>query len=65
MHSGKLVFAQVMAHLPLHELRRCHARYRGAGTAGTFMGIGVAHFFSRRFEDATIMLLSSLQHLPG
>lgn len=29
MHTGKLVFAQVMAHLPLHELRRCVARYRG------------------------------------
>lgn len=29
MHAGKLVFAQVMAHLPLHELRRCVARYHG------------------------------------
>jgi Domain of unknown function (DUF4372) len=29
MHTGKLVFAQAMAHLPLHELRRSVARYRG------------------------------------
>ena len=36
-----------------------------AGTAGTLMGIGVAHFFARRFEDATIMLLRSRQQLPA
>jgi adenylate cyclase len=35
-----------------------------AGTAGTFMGIGVAHFFARRFEEARSMLLRSLQELP-
>lgn len=29
MYVGKLVFAQVMAHLPLHNFRRCVARYRG------------------------------------
>jgi len=29
MYAGKLVFAQVMDHLPLHTLRRCVARYRG------------------------------------
>lgn len=29
MHSGKLVFAQLMAHLPLTTFRRCVARYRG------------------------------------
>lgn len=29
MDAGKLVFAQVMAHLPLHSFRRCVARYRG------------------------------------
>jgi len=27
MHSGKLVFAQLMEHLPLHTFRRCVARY--------------------------------------
>jgi adenylate cyclase len=36
-----------------------------ADTAGTFMAIGVAHFFARRFENATTMLLRSLQELPG
>ena len=29
MYAGKLVFAQVMDHLPLHTFRRCVARYRG------------------------------------
>jgi hypothetical protein len=29
MNSGKLVFAQAMAHLPLSTFRRCVARYRG------------------------------------
>ena len=27
MHSGKLVFAQLMDHLPLHTFRRCVAKY--------------------------------------
>jgi adenylate cyclase len=30
-------------------------------TAGTYMAIGVAHFFLRRFDDARAMLLRSLQ----
>lgn len=29
MFAGKLVFAQVMEHLPLHTFRRCVARYEG------------------------------------
>jgi hypothetical protein len=29
MHSGRLVFAQLMAYLPLTTLRRCVARYNG------------------------------------
>jgi hypothetical protein len=29
MHSGKFVFAQLMAHLPLTTFRRCVARYQG------------------------------------
>ena len=29
MNTGKLVFAQVMSHLPLTTFRRCVARYRG------------------------------------
>lgn len=29
MYSGKLVFAQLMDHLPAHTLRRCVQRYRG------------------------------------
>lgn len=29
MYAGKLVFSQVMDHLPLHTLRRCVSRYQG------------------------------------
>jgi len=29
MYSGRLVFAQVIDHLPLHTFRQCVARYRG------------------------------------
>jgi hypothetical protein len=29
MYAGKLVFAQVIDHLPMHTFRRCVARYRG------------------------------------
>ncbi len=29
MYAGRIVFAQLIDHLPLHTLRRCVARYRG------------------------------------
>jgi adenylate cyclase len=35
-----------------------------ARTASTLMGIGVAYFFTKRFEDAVAMLLRSLQEQP-
>ena len=35
------------------------------GRANPFMGIGVAHFFARRFEDAKVTLLQSLQEKPN
>ena len=36
MYSGKLVFAQLMDHLPLHTFRRCVARYPGRYPTLTF-----------------------------
>jgi tetratricopeptide (TPR) repeat protein len=36
-----------------------------ARRAGTFMAIGVGHFFARRPEEAKAMLLRSLQEHPG
>jgi tetratricopeptide (TPR) repeat protein len=33
--------------------------------AGDYMGIGVGHFFALRFDDATAMLLRSIQAHPG
>jgi hypothetical protein len=29
MHSGKLIFSQIMNHLPLKEFHRCVDRYQG------------------------------------
>jgi hypothetical protein len=29
MHSGRIVFAQIMDFLPLYEFRKCVNRYRG------------------------------------
>jgi hypothetical protein len=36
MHLGKLVFAQLMEHLPLHTFRRCVAKYPGRYPTLTF-----------------------------
>ena len=36
MHVGKLVFSQVIAHLPMHTFRRCVARYQGNRYAKSF-----------------------------
>ena len=36
MNQGKLVFAQLMQHLPLSAFRRCVARYRGEHKVKTF-----------------------------
>jgi len=36
MYVGKLVFAQLMDHLPLHTLRRCVTRYPGRYPMLTF-----------------------------
>jgi len=36
-----------------------------AGRLGAFLGIGIGHFFARRFEDARVMLLRALQERPA
>jgi hypothetical protein len=36
MNQGKLVFAQLMEHLPLTTVRRCVARYSGEHKVKTF-----------------------------
>jgi len=36
MYSGKLVFAQLMEHLPLHTFRRCVQRYPSKYPTKTF-----------------------------
>ena len=36
MHSGRIVFAQVMDVLPMHEFRKCVRRYEGERRVRTF-----------------------------
>ncbi len=36
MNSGKLVFAQIMAHLPPRTFKRCVARYDGEHKVKSF-----------------------------
>ena len=36
MDTGKVVFSQVMEHLPLHLFHRCVERYRGNFTVNEF-----------------------------
>lgn len=51
MYSGKLVFAQLMGHLPLHTLRRCVARYPGRYPTLTFSHLD--QFLAMAFAQLT------------
>ncbi len=51
MYGGKLVFAQLMGHLPLHTLRRCVARYPGRYPTLTFSHLD--QFLAMAFAQLT------------
>jgi len=51
MHQGKLVFAQVMAHLPLSTFRRCVARYNGEHKVKRFSCLD--QFYAMAFAQLT------------
>jgi hypothetical protein len=51
MNQGKLVFAQLMQHLPLTTLRRCVARYRGEHKIQSFSCLD--QFLSMAFAQLT------------
>lgn len=51
MHQGKLVFAQVMAHLPLSTFRRCVARYDGERKVKSFSCLD--QFYAMAFAQLT------------
>ena len=51
MYSGKLVFAQVMEHLPLHTFRRIVARYAGERKVKSFSCLD--QFLSMAFAQLT------------
>jgi len=51
MNQGKLVFAQLMQHLPLTTFRRCVARYHGEFKAQSFSYLD--HFLCMTFAQLT------------
>ncbi|MFN9571677.1 MAG: DUF4372 domain-containing protein, partial [Betaproteobacteria bacterium] len=51
MHQGKLVFAQVMAHLPLSTFRRCVARHDGEHKVKSFSCLD--QFYAMAFAQLT------------
>ena len=51
MHQGKLVFAQVMSHLPLSPFRRCIARYDGEHKVKSFSCLD--QFYAMAFAQLT------------
>ena len=51
MHQGKLVFAQVMAHLPLSTFRRCVARHGGERKVKSFSCLD--QFYAMAFAQLT------------
>jgi Transposase DDE domain/Domain of unknown function (DUF4372) len=53
MHQGKLVFAQVMAHLPLSTFRRCVARYDGEHKVKRFSCLDRDQFYAMAFAQLT------------
>jgi len=51
MHQGKLVFSQLMAHLPLTTFRRCVTKHRGDFKVKDFSCLD--HFFAMAFAQLT------------
>jgi len=51
MHTGKLIFSQVMDHLPMHTFRRCVHRYQGTHKVKTFTCRD--QYFSMAFAQLT------------
>ena len=52
MYAGKLIFAQLMDHLPLHTFRRCVSRYQGERYAKRF----------RCFDQYLVMAFAQLTY---
>lgn len=55
MYAGKLIFSQVMDHLPMHAFRRCVARYQGERYVKRF----------RCFDQYLVMAFAQLTHREG
>ncbi len=51
MHIGKIIFSQVMEHLPMHTFRRCVQRYDGNHNVKSFNCL--AQFLCMAFAQLT------------
>jgi len=51
MNEGKIIFSQVMEHLPLHEFRKCIQRYQGEHKVISFSCLD--QFYSMAFAQLT------------
>ena len=60
-HDQAQGFLDERIEFPATSLRLSPREHR----SNPFMGIGVGHFFARRFEEARRMLLLSLQEKPN
>ena len=52
MHSGKLIFTQLMEHLPEKTLALCGARYRGNRKIQSFTCAAKVNSADRKFKPA-------------
>jgi hypothetical protein len=67
MHSGQLIFAQVLKHLPRHEFNKCVARYRGNRRARSFRcweQFAVMAFAQLTFRESLRDLETCLRAMP-
>ena len=72
MYAGKLVFAQVMEHLPLHTFRRIVTRYAGKAQIWTAVSVYVLvailrkrlHLSASLYEILQILSLTMFEKTP-
>mgnify|MGYP006276553989 CR=1 FL=1 len=65
MHTGKLVFAQLMEHLPLTTFRRCVARYKGEHKVKSFSCLDqylCMAFAQLTYRESLRDIVKSLRH---
>jgi adenylate cyclase len=65
VNSGWLRLWAGQADIAIEHFRTSLRLNPRAPSAGAYLGMGVGHFFARRFDEAEAMLLQSLQVMPS